>query len=241
MHLKALAAATTLLLAALPATAKDKLPESWDGLVEVNSEHLAIVYLAPGADLGAYQRVMVDPTEVAMRKNWLHDQNAYRELVNRVGEKEVDQILRAARDLGADLLHAAHSEAGYQPASAPAPDVLRISTAIVNIDVRAPDVMPTGRRFTYATDRVEATLVMELRDSVTNRLIARLIDRRETSGQPTRMNVVPNTAQLRHLFSGWNSSVGRGLDALKAHSPLPDPLTPGQKLNEAQPGESGRG
>ncbi|MCU0808404.1 MAG: DUF3313 domain-containing protein [Candidatus Contendobacter sp.] len=230
MQLKILVAAAALFAATVPAVAKDKLPQTWDGLVEVDSKRLGAVYLAPGADFRVYQRVMVDPTQVAMKKNWARDQNDSRMGVNRVTDKDVQRILQAARENYADVFQNALTKAGYQLATEPSPDVLRVAAAIINIDVTAPDVMSAGRSVSFAADAGEATLVMEFRDSVTNALLARVLDRRETDGMPQRMNSVTNVAEFRQLFGEWSSAVVKGLEALKAHSPLPDPLTPGQKL-----------
>ena len=43
-------------------------------------------------------------------------------------------------------------------------------------------------------------------------------------------NRVTNQADFRSLFSQWASIAGKGLDELKAISPVPENLTPGQKL-----------
>lgn len=43
MHLRILTAAAALVIAAAPAAAKEKLPETWDGLVEVDSRRLSVV------------------------------------------------------------------------------------------------------------------------------------------------------------------------------------------------------
>ena len=173
---------------------------------------------------------MVDPTQVAMKKNWMRDQNDSGVGLNRVTDKDVQRILDAARENYADVFQSALTKAGYPLATSPAPDVLRVSAAVINIDVTAPDVMSAGRSVTFAADAGEATLVMEFRDSVTNALLARVLDRRETDGMPQRMNRATNVAEFRQLFGEWSSAVVKGMDALKAHSPLRATLTPGQKL-----------
>lgn len=223
-------ATAAMVMTCVPVMARDKLPGTWDGLVEVKSKRMDAAYLAPGADFRGYTRVMVDPPEVAMKKNWVRDQNDSRTGMNRVTDKDGQRIMDAARENYADVFETALTRAGYALAMAPAPDVMRISTAVINIDVTAPDVMSAGRSVTIAADAGEATLVLEVRDSVTNALIARVLDRRETNGMPQRMNSVTNVADFRQLFGAWSSAVTRGLEALKAHSPIPDPLTPGQSL-----------
>ena len=78
----ALKAIYTVVLALLLGTAiAEEAPASWDGLVEVKPKKMDLVYLLPGADFRPYTKVMVDPTEVAFRKDWLKDMNRVQRLV----------------------------------------------------------------------------------------------------------------------------------------------------------------
>ena len=74
-HFALLFLAGPILVAARAAFAEEP-PTTWDGLVRVESKKLRLVYLRPGADFRAYSKVMLDPTEVAFRKNWLRNYNA---------------------------------------------------------------------------------------------------------------------------------------------------------------------
>ena len=97
----------------------------------------------------------------------------------------------------------------------------------------APDVMTAGRSTTYTANAGEATMVLELRDSQSNALLGRVLDRRETRdsvGMQTA-NRVTNTADFRTLFRSWAAGCAKGLETLKSLSPLPATLTPGQKLD----------
>ena len=219
-------------LLALASTAlQAQSEESWDGLVEIKPKRLDVVQLLPGADFSGYSKVMLDPTEVAFRKDWLRDANQSHGPSRRITEANASEILDAARSNFADVFVAAFSEAGYSVVDAPAEDVLRISTAVVNIDINAP--LPdsaVGRVVTFVADAGQATLIMEARDSQTNALLGRVADRREArhpGGQVTR---VSNRADFRALFREWAKICVRGLEELKAHSPVPSDLKPGQKL-----------
>jgi hypothetical protein len=108
--------------------------------------------------------------------------------------------------------------------------VLRIRTAIVNLVVNAPDTMSAGRTTTFTPNAGEATLIVEARDSQTNALLARIIDRRETRNIAGRANRVTNTADFRALANSWAQIAASRLTTLKEISPVPDPLTPGQRL-----------
>src|SRR5436190_1305918 len=65
-----------LLGGAAPAALAAKPPATWDGLTLVKSKRFDAVYLAPDADFSSYRKVMLDPTEVAFRKNWVSDYNS---------------------------------------------------------------------------------------------------------------------------------------------------------------------
>jgi hypothetical protein len=211
----------------------EKPPETWDGLVEVKSKRLDYAYLAPGADFRPYTKVIVDPTQAAFSKDWLKNMNDRRDISMRVDEEHAQQILEAARTNFADVFHEAYTKAGYTIVTAPGPDVMRVSPGVANLYVNAPDVMGAGRSRSYTANAGEATMILEIRDSTTNALLARVLDRRETreSVGMAQTNRVTNASDFRMLFKSWASICVKGLEALKSASPLPATLTPGQKID----------
>lgn len=212
-----------------PAAAKEK-PASWDGLVEVRSPRMDMVYLMPGADFRPYTRVMLDTPEVAFQKNWLrtvNDSAAGR----RVTEADAGKILESVKADTSDILAQSLAAKGFEVVQAPGPDVLRIRSGIIDLYVNAPDSLSAGMVRTYTTHAGEATLVLEVRDSLTNALMARVVDRRETRQSVGRTTSASNTADFRALARQWADTSAKGLEALKALSPIPDPLEPGQKLD----------
>jgi hypothetical protein len=208
------------------------LPESWDGLVEVKAKRMDAAYLLPGSDFRGYTKLMVDPTEAAFSKNWIRSQNDERDLSRRVTEEDAQKILAAARSNFDDIFAEALAKAGYTIVTTPAADVLRVSTAVVNLYVNAPDIMSAGRSYSFTTEAGEATLIIEVRDSVSGALMGRVLDRRETRGTTSMQMAtsVSNQAEFRQLFKQWAGITVKGLEELKAHSPVPADLKPKQKL-----------
>jgi hypothetical protein len=223
-----------LALAMLLGTAiADEAPTNWDGLIEVKPRKMDAVFLMPGADFRPYTKVMIDPTEVAFRKDWMKEMNEPgTALSRRVTEEDAAKILEAARSNFDDIFQEAFTKAGYTVVTAPGPDVLRVSTAVVNLFLNAPDTMSPGRSRTFTANAGEATLVIEVRDSPTNALLGRVVDRRETldSGGMQMATSVSNLSDFRQLFKRWATTTASGLDELKAHSPVPLDLKPKQKL-----------
>lgn len=233
MRIKTWTAAALLALAIGPVSAADKPPGNWDGLVEVKSKRLDAAYLAPGADFRPYTKVMVDPTQAAFDKDWMKNMNDRREMSRMVDDDDAKAILEGARTNFADVFHEVFTKAGYAIVTTPGPDVLRLSPGIANLYVNAPDVMGAGRSRSYTANAGEATMILEVRDSMTNALLGRVLDRRETreSVGMQQANRVTNTSDFRLLFRSWAGICVKGLETLKAHSPVPETLTPGQKLD----------
>ena len=91
-----------------------------------------------------------------------------------------------------------------------------------------------ARKGLRLTEAGEATLVLEVRDSLTNALMGRALDRRETRrGAGMQMTTsVTNQTEFRALFRQWASIAAKGLEELKSHSPVPTDLKPGQKMTD---------
>jgi hypothetical protein len=216
-----LAGLAAFTVAATPLAAQEGQP-TWDGLVKVQAKKLDEVYLLPQADFREYTKVLLDPTEVAFRKNWQRDQNRDRlDLSNRVSDADARRILDDAQKGFQKYFEEAYAKGGYQVVTAPGPDVLRISTAIVNLDVTAPDTMSPNRGRTFSRDAGEATLVIEARDSLTGELLGRALDNRETSDMgPYVRNSVTNAAAFEQVFRRWADTSVAGLAELKELSPV---------------------
>lgn len=213
-----LAGIALALLIAWPVAAKQ--PATWDGLQHVKARKVDAVYLLPQADFRGYARVMLDPTEVAFRKNWQRDQNSSIG-VDRISDQDARRILDEARAGFEKIFAKAYRDAGYQIATAPAPDVLRVRTAVLDIDVNAPDRMTAGRTRVYSREAGAATLVIEARDSLSGALLGRAVDA-DTVGDfgPYLRNSATNAGAFEVTFSRWAEISVKGLAELKALSPI---------------------
>jgi len=214
--------------------AAEQAPESWDGLVEVKSKKMDAAYLMPGADFRAYTKVMIDPSQVAFQKDWMKTINQqHRSVSGKVTDADAAKILEAARTNFDDVFAEGFEKAGVPVVKTPGADVLRVSTAVVNLYVNAPDTMQAGRSRSYTTEAGEATLILEVRDSLSGALLGRVLDRRETRQSSTMMaaNSVTNMSDFRNLCRTWASISAKGLATLKQLSPIPSTLTPKQKLD----------
>ena len=84
-------------------------------------------------------------------------------------------------------------------------DTLRISRALTDVYIYAPDPMSPGRTYTCTMDPARMTLVMELRDGPTGQILGRVIDKRIGRDTATLQltNRVINSAEFRRAVDSW--------------------------------------
>ena len=199
-----------------------KAPTSWDGLTQVPSKRLKLVYLQPGADFTGYTKVMIDAPEVAFQKNWRRDYNSStRSPSQRVSESEIQDAISQGVAAASDIFAQAWTKGGFAVVTTPGPDVLRIRVGIVNIRVTAPEQMDAGRSYSFASEAGSATLFIEAKDSMTGALLGRAVDQRLAGDNPTSWRTaVSNRADFRDLVQNWATASVRGMNELKARSPV---------------------
>lgn len=202
--------------------AEAKVPDTWDGLVLVKSKRLENVFLLPDADFRAYTKVMLDPAEVAFRKNWQRDVSSSGPgLSRRVSDRHAREILDEAQKRFERIFAEAFQKAGYELVTQPGEDVLRVSTALLNLDVQSPDTMSAGRSRSYSREAGHATLVIQVKDSLSGQLLGRAIDAQFAGDNgPFLRNQAMNIADFEALFERWARRSAQGLGELKANSPV---------------------
>jgi len=207
-----LAAAALAVL--LPALAADQPPAEWDGLVRVNSKQIDHLYKLPEADFSGYKRVRLDPIEVEFDKNWKPNASE-RSPSARLSNEDIEKIKKTLAEEFRKVFTEELTRNGYPVVSEDGDDVLRVSAAIVNLYITAPEKMSAGRSRTYTTNAGHMTLVAELRDSVTGKLMARAVDSVQARDTGTFMisNSVTNLAAARTAINKWAGVLRKGLDA----------------------------
>jgi hypothetical protein len=210
---------TAALLAVAPLAAQD--PSTLEGLVKVRSQRADAVYLLPNVDFRSYTKVMLDPTEVAFRRNFLRNYNRSTGLGRRISDEEANDAMERVRTGFGTIFADAYREAGYQVVTQPGADVLRLRTGVLNLYVNAPDQPSAGRVRSYSVEAGEATLVIEARDSLSNALLGRAFDQRLVGeGGAAMRNSASNQADFEQMFRYWARASVRGLEQLKAGSPV---------------------
>ena len=201
---------------ALPgATKKDfEASTTADGLEKVKVKGIDLAYVKPGLTLAPYTKVIIEPVEVSFRKDFSPTRSGSRTRLSS------DELVKIRNDVGSVVQQEFTKElakGSYVTATAPGPDVLQVRPEIVDLYVNAPDTMEPGRTRTYTTSAGEMTLILELTDSETGALLARVYDRREgrSTGTLTWSNGVSNRAEAERAANTWARILRARLDAAR--------------------------
>ena len=189
--------------------------DEWDGLVRRPGTRIDAVFVKPDADIGDFTSVLLDPVQVSFASNWDPNQGR-RNPATRLNANDVAAIQSGLADMFRETFRADIASSGFQLVDQPGPETLRVSAAIVNLFVTAPDTMSAGRSRTYTANSGQMTLVVELRDSVTGELLARAVDtqRGRSAGSMSFTNNVTNTADARRAIATWSTALTQGLNEL---------------------------
>src|SRR5688572_3827664 len=176
----ALAAAVVMSAAAgcAPSAQKEKPERTWDGLELVEREGLDKVYMRPGASLAPYKRVMLRHAEVSFDQNW----KPFEDPGLKSHNVDPNKIVREVQETFGEITERELRKGSYDVVSNPDDDVLRVVPLIADLFVSYRDTAESGRGGAPIIDTGHMMLVVELRDSVTNTLLARVLDRVEAGG-----------------------------------------------------------
>ena len=199
-------------LAGCATTTAPRGPTEWDGLVRQTGTRLDAVFLKPGAQIGAFDSVILDPVSISFASNW--DPTRGARGVGRFSAADIAGIKEDLAGLFQETFRAELGRGGFKLVEEPGPQTLRAEAAIVDLYVTAPDAMTPGRARVYTANTGRMTLVIELRDSVTGEILARAVDQRSGRGTGTWMvtNSVTNTADARRAIGVWASSLRRAME-----------------------------
>lgn len=196
----------------------ERLPETWDGLVQRKAKGIDAVYVRPDVDFKVYRNVMLDPVVVAFDKNWKPNRGGSTTL--RLSTSEIEKI-RGKMATGFQSIFAEQLAAGgYAIVDSPLDDTLRVSAGLADVYITAPDTQSAGRTTTYTRSAGRMTLAMELRDGPTGQLLARVVDRHEDDSSFAQWTTgASNSAEFRRTVTDWAKRLVTGLDNVTGKTP----------------------
>jgi hypothetical protein len=216
--LSLLALTANIAIGASPKDAPDSTP---DGLVRVAKSEAALVYVRPGVDFSKYDAIiLVEPT-IAFRANWKSDVNVNRP-TDRVTDADMTRMIETGKQLLIEEFGDQLKKGGYKFATAPGPGAIAVKPAVWDLDIYAPDPDNTAGLMggTYANGSGEATMQIQIFDSVSGQKLADAYDRRGNSDNGyswrTKRTQTSNKADVRIAFANWAQMLVEGLKRTKA-------------------------
>ena len=201
----------------------DTSPEaevSFDGLHEVKGGKADEAWARPGIDLTQYSKIMLQGAGIEYRPGG----NSGRSWSSRSrgGPYEVSERQKTKfRALVVSVFLEELSESKhFTLVDEAGPDVLLIRGAVLDVVSWAPPE-PIGRGEVFISEVGEATLVLELRDSITETVLVRAVDRRAAEsyglyGDLSLSSPVPNQADVKRVVRYWAQLLRERLDEFGA-------------------------
>jgi hypothetical protein len=198
----------------------DTSPEAevtFDGLHEVKGGSADQAWARPGTDISQYSKIMLQGAGIEYRPGGESGRSLSAR--SRGGPYEVteDQKARLRAVVAEEFLEELSKSEHFTIVSEPGPDVLLVRGAILDVVSWVPPE-PIGRGAIYISEVGEATLVLELRDSITEAILARAVDRRaaESAMRMSESTRARNTAEVRRMVGVWARLLREGLDQFAA-------------------------
>jgi hypothetical protein len=189
---------------------------TFDGLVRIDNSRFSAAWIDPDIDLTQYSKLLPGGAEFQFRnvqktsrttmrassenEFWISD-STRQKLIDTVSEVFSDELSRSEHFTLAD-------ERGA--------DTLIIVGALHDIVSRVPPDF-VGRGEIYLSSLGEATLVIEISDSLSGEVIYRAVDRRaveNVGGQMIRANSATTWGEVRRWARRWATRLREGLDSI---------------------------
>ena len=193
-----------------------------DGLTRMDNTVLDAVWARTDIDVTGYRKVMLEGLGVEFRpvtgpysgRGGTASAGTMRSNQTTFPMDADTQKLFIEEIRGAFIEEISRSEV-FELVEEPAPDVLKLRIGLFDVVSRVPP--ETIGRSRIFLDRVgEASLVLELRESESNAILVRAVDRRaaERPGQAIESTRVTNTAEVRRLGRRWATILRDGLETV---------------------------
>jgi hypothetical protein len=207
------ATAAALMLTFPLAMAREKPPQEWDGLVRQSGRKLDNVYVRPNVQFKAYRRVRLPPVDVSFDKDW-DPNHGSRTLSGRVTNEDLQNIRTGLSQMFSEEFAKRLAKGGYVLADSNDDDVLIVQAALTNLYINAPQTNSASVTRTYTMDAGRASVVMQLSDSVTHQLLARVVDTQQGlgNGYLSWSTSVSNSAEARRIIGIWADALRKALD-----------------------------
>lgn len=189
---------------------------TFDGLVRIDNARFAGAWIDPDVDLKQYTRIIPGGAEFEFRSVQKMSASAAR----RANEREFwisDSNRQRLADTVTEVFEEELRKSKYFTVTdEPGPDALIIVGGLHDIVSQVPPE-DVGRSEVWLRSVGEATLVIELRDSLSNEVVYRAVERRAAENVGNRMiraNTATTWAEVRRWARRWAVRLREGLDSI---------------------------
>ena len=189
-----------------------------DGLHLYKQTKERLAYVRPGATFTQYKKVTLLDCYVEFSKDWVNNYNRdQRDPSRQIRDSDLERAKTALQKDFKRIFTEELQEGGrYQVVDSGGPDVLILRPALINIQVNAPDLMTAGPSSTYVQSAGAMTIYLELWDSASNTILARVIDgQADPSLYGQRSSSVTNRAAAERMMRRWADELRSRLDLVR--------------------------
>jgi hypothetical protein len=191
-----------------------------DGLTRINRTIMDTVWARQDIDLSGITKVRFDGLGVQYR-------NVDGPYSGRAGtgsgrtrpsqtEFQLDEATRALfeEEISSAFMEEIGRSTVFEVTEEAGPDVIDVHIGLLDVVSRVPPET-VGRSRIFIDSVGEATLVLEIRDSVSNTVLVRAVDRRAAQNVQMQESTRPrNRAEVRRLGRRWGQIIREGLEAV---------------------------
>jgi len=171
-----------------------------DGLYPVHPSIMPAAWVKPDADLSRYTRIFFLPTIVQYREEG-DRRYRQRKFENRTEFPLSDSLrLRVTEQFGESFYEAVSGVRSYELSSEPGRDVLMIQGFLTDVTSGVPPEV-AGSNVSSVRWAFDANLIVELRDSMSNEILARTVDHQRVEGP---FAVVEIWSLTPNIARGWS-------------------------------------
>lgn len=195
---------------------------SYDGLYRVEGSVLGEVWVKPDLVFdGRYEMILVDDEVPISYKNTPRSSSTTSRSRSRSANFALTENQKAEMELMfyETLIEALENTENLVLTDTAGSDVLLIRAELVDLVIRIPTTPSTGRSSFYVDEVGDVTMVLELRNSQTNEIYIRTVERRAMQtvgvGGPRMFSPTSAKSDVRRLFSNWAKFVAERLELIK--------------------------
>lgn len=191
---------------------------TYDGLYPVKGASADEAWARPDADISQYSKIMLESIGIEYRPGG--ESRRLPRMSSKTDFYEIDERQRQRLEdtVRESMVNELSKSEHFTIVDEAGPDVLLVRVGLLDVVSYVPPE-PMGNSDIYLSRVGEATMVLELRDSMTGTIIARSADRRAAENQLlgfSESNRVSNATEVRRVTNSWARKLRDRLDTYGA-------------------------